>query len=135
MSKSYIVLGLGAALYHDPWNVGQYKWLAEAEALALLEAIKFSIDRGMNSVIFESYSKIVIDVVNSDSVPQNELGDIIYRCKDILATRNGYVVRNVRRQVNKVVYTIYRAALSYPSLHIFSIVSDCLYSLLLNEMT
>lgn len=33
-----------------------------AEALGLLEAVKFSIDRGMNSVIFESDSKIVIDV-------------------------------------------------------------------------
>jgi len=41
----------------------------EAEALGLLEAIKFSIDRGMDLVIFESDSKIVIDVVNSDSVP------------------------------------------------------------------
>jgi len=39
---------------------------AQAEALGLLEAIKFSIDMGMNLVIFESDSKIVIDVVNSD---------------------------------------------------------------------
>jgi ribonuclease HI len=107
---------------------------AEAEALGLLEAIKFSIDSGMNLVIFESDSKIVIDVVNSDSVPQNELGDIVHRCKDLLATHNGYVVRHVRRQANKVAHTIARAALSYPSPHIFSDVPDYLYSLLLNEM-
>jgi len=82
----------------------------------------------MNSVIFESDSKIVIDAVNSELTPHNELGDIINRCKDLLASRNGYLVRHVRRQANKVAHTIARAALSCPN-----DVPDHVYSLLLNE--
>jgi ribonuclease HI len=107
---------------------------AEAEAIELLEAIKYAIERGMSSVIFESDCKIVIDIVLSDLVPPNELGDIIHRCKDLLASHNGYVVRHIRRQANKVAHTITRAALSHPSPHIFIDVPDYLSSLLLNEM-
>lgn len=43
-------------------------------------------------------------------------------------------MRHVRRQANKIADIIARAALSYPSSHIFSDAPDYLYSLLLNEM-
>jgi len=71
---------------------------AQAEVTGLLEAIKFAIDRGMHLVISESDSKIVIDNISLDSTLQNELSDITHRCKDLLATHNGYVVRHVKRQ-------------------------------------
>lgn len=44
---------------------------AEAEALGLHEAIKFSIDKNMSSVIFESDCKIIVDSINYSLVPQN----------------------------------------------------------------
>jgi len=108
---------------------------AEAEALGLLEAIKFAIERDMNSIIFEPNGKIDIDVVNSKLIRHNELGDIINKCKDLLASHNGYVVRHVRRQANKVSHIIIRVVLSYPNPHIFNDVPDYLYFLSLNEMT
>jgi len=77
-------------------------------------------------VILESDSKIVVDNVNYDLVSHNELGDIIHRCKDLLSTRNGYVVRHVRRQASRVAIT--RASLSNHSPCIFNDVPDYLYS-------
>jgi len=109
--------------------------LAKAEALGLFKAVQFAIDKNMFSVVFESDSKFVVDMINSAFVPHNETGDIISRCKDLLAARNNYTVRHIRRQANRVAHTIGRASLSHPSPHIFSDVPDYLYSLIINEMT
>ncbi|XP_024632655.2 uncharacterized protein [Medicago truncatula] len=107
---------------------------AEAEAWGLFEAMKFALDNDMPSVIFESDCKTIVDIVNSHQVPQNELGDIISKCKDLLSSHTGFVVNHVRRQANKVAHSIARASLSHPSPNVLYDVPDYLYSLIINEM-
>jgi len=60
-----------------------------------LEAICFATSQAMPSVIFESGCKLV-DAGNS----QNGMGDVISKYKDLLSSRNNYVVRFVKRQTN-----------------------------------
>ena len=47
-------------------------------------------------------------------MPQNELGDIISKCKDLLSTRTGFGVNHVRQQENKVAHSLARAFVSQP---------------------
>jgi len=96
----------------------------EAEALGLFEAIQFAIDRDMTSVIFEADCKLVVDLVYSPIVPQNEIGDIITSCKHLMSVHNSYVVRHTRRQTNRVAHSIARASLSHPNPYIFDYVPD-----------
>ena len=88
----------------------------------------------MSSVIFESDRKLLIDTINSNSTPNNEFGDIISRCKDLLSSRNNFIVSYVTRQANMIAHNIARASLSHPSPHIFHEVSSTLYLLFCNEM-
>jgi ribonuclease HI len=107
---------------------------SEAESLGLFEAINIAINRHMTSVIFESDCRLLVDTIDSNSTPHNEFGDIISRCKDLLSSRNNFIVSYVRRQANKVVRNIVRASLSHHNPHIFHDVPSCLYLLLFNEM-
>jgi len=106
----------------------------EAEAWGLLEAIKFAVVKDMPYVIFESDCKTIVDIVNSSHLPQNELGDILSTCKDLLSIHTSFIVNFVRRQANEVAHSIARASLSNPSPHVFYDVSPHLYSLIFNEM-
>jgi hypothetical protein len=106
----------------------------EAETLGLYEAIKFAIAQNMSSVIFESDCKIIVDIVNSPQVPNNEISDILARFKDLLLSRNSYIVSHVRRQANKVSHTLTRAFLSHPNPFICHDVPSNLCSLIINEM-
>nr|ABD32681.1 Polynucleotidyl transferase, Ribonuclease H fold [Medicago truncatula] len=51
--------------------------LVEAEAWGLFEAIKFALANDMTFVIFEYDCKVIVDIVNSSQMPQNEIGDIL----------------------------------------------------------
>jgi len=46
----------------------------------------------MKSVIFKSDCKLVVDAIIFTSTPLNEFGDIISRCKTLLASHNNYTV-------------------------------------------
>jgi ribonuclease HI len=106
----------------------------EAEALGLLEAIKLAVERGYQSVTFESDCRFVVEAVNTTQVPQNEVGDIISSCQELLSFHNHFSVKYVRRQANEVAHSIARASLSYPRPHIFNDVPSYLYPLIMNEM-
>jgi len=107
---------------------------SEAEALSLLEALTFPDNQGMEFVIFESDCKLVVDTIISTSTPSNEFGDIIYRCKTLLASHNNYSVFYVRRQANRVAHNIARASLSHPSPYLFFDVPDYVSPLIIAEM-
>lgn len=95
----------------------------EAEAWGLLEAIKFVVDKDTTSVIFESDYKVIVDIMNSSHMPQNELGDILSNCKDLLSIHTSSIMNYVRKQANEVAHSIARASLSNPSPHVFYIQS------------
>ena len=107
---------------------------SEAEAPGLFEVINIAINCHMPSVIFESECRLLVDAINSNYTPNNKFGDIISRCKDLLSSRNNFIVSYVRRHVNKVAHNICRASLSYPNPHIFHVVPYTLYPLFFNEM-
>jgi hypothetical protein len=73
----------------------------------------------MSSVIFESDCKIIVDIINSPQIPNNEIGNFLARCKDILLSHNSFVVSHVRRQPNKVAHTLAKVSLSHPTPLIF----------------
>jgi len=106
----------------------------EVEAWGLLEAIKFAVAKDMSSVIFEFDCKVIVDIVNSSHMPQNELEDILSNCKDLLSIHTSFIVNHVRRQANKIAHSITRASLSNPSPHVFYDVPSHLYSLIFNKM-
>jgi len=83
----------------------------------------------MQSVIFESDCKLLVDAINFNSTLNNEFIVIISRGKDLLSSRNNFIVSYVRRQVN-----IARASLSHLSPHIFHDIPSTLYLLFFNEM-
>jgi hypothetical protein len=73
-SSGQLVLGMSdfASLSSSP---------PEAKRLGLLVAIKLAITRGFPSFMFVLDCKLVVDAVNSSQIAQNEVGDIISRCK------------------------------------------------------
>ena len=89
----------------------------EAEAWGLLEAIKFVVVKDISYVIFESDCKVIVDIVNSSHLPQNELGDILSTCKDLISIHTSFIVNFVKRQANEVAHSIARASLSNPRPH------------------
>jgi ribonuclease HI len=107
----------------------------EAEALGLLEAIKLAAARGYHSVTFESDCRFVVDAVNTTQVPQNEVGDIISSCQELLSFHSHFYVKYVRRQANEVAHSIARASLSHPRPYIFNDVPSYLFPLIMNEMS
>ena len=107
---------------------------SEVEALSILEALTFAANQGMESVIFESDCKLVVDVVISTSTPFNEFGDIISRFNTLLASHSNYFVFYVRRKANRVAHNIARASLSHPSPYLFYVVPDYLSPLIIVEM-
>jgi hypothetical protein len=69
-----------------------------------------------------------VNVLYSTTTPLNEFGDFVIQCKNILSSNHDFVVLFVRRQVNKVVYSIARAALSHPRPFVFHVVPTIVYS-------
>jgi len=106
----------------------------EAEAIGLLESIKMAISKAFHHVMFETDSKILVDLLKSTNPPINEIGDLVSECKTLLLSNPDYVVSFVRKQANKVAHSIARATLSHPSPHVFREAPTTLYSLILNEM-
>jgi hypothetical protein len=90
-------------------------------------ALTFAVNQGMESVIFESDCKLVVDATISTSSPLNEFGDIISRCKTLLPSHSNYYVSYVRRQANRVAHNIARAAPTFSMMYL----TTCLRLLLL----
>ena len=101
----------------------------EAEAIGLLESMKLAISKAFHHVIFETDSKILVDLLKSTTPSINEIGDLVSECKTMLLNNSDYVVSFVRGQANRVAHNIDRATLSHPSPHVFSDVPTSLYSL------
>jgi len=93
-----------------------------------------AISKAFHHVMFETDSKILVDLLKSTNPPINEIGDLVSECKTLLLSNPDYVVSFVRKQANKVAHSIARATLSHPSPHVFREAPTTLYSLILNEM-
>jgi len=105
---------------------------SEAEALSLLEALTFADNQGMESVIFESDCKLVVDAIISTSAPLNECGDTISRCKTLLAFHSNYCVFYVKRQINKIAHNIARTSLTHHSSYLLCDIPNYFSPLIIN---
>jgi ribonuclease HI len=83
--------------------------------MGLLEAIKTAITNGLQGVLFETDSRLVVTTLNTSNIPLNEFGNLVIQCKILLLNNPDFIVSFVRRQTNKVAYSIARVALSHPS--------------------
>lgn len=52
----------------------------------MLQAMKWVINLGLNNIIFEGDSKIVVDTLNSGKKMTTEFGAIITHCKKLLGS-------------------------------------------------
>jgi len=112
-SEGELLLGK-SAIIHSSLSV------LEAEAIALLEAMKLSISSRFHHVYYETDSKILTKAILSNTIHHNEFGDLVAQCRNLLITNSGFKVSFIRRQANRVAHSIARASLTHPSPYIFN---------------
>ncbi|CAN1773424.1 hypothetical protein LINPERHAP1_LOCUS12493 [Linum perenne] len=84
----------------------------EGEGMALLEAPMEMEIEGMDVVSFETDAQTVVTALQSDVDDRSEFGDIIQRCKDVLAGQVHFSVQFARRSQNRVAHDIARRSCS-----------------------
>lgn len=82
----------------------------EAEAICLHEALNWVISLSMERVIFETDAKAVLDAISTSKRNLTEFGFLISSCQSILHTNESFQVCFVRRQANKVIHALAKAA-------------------------
>ncbi|CAN1135745.1 hypothetical protein LINPERHAP2_LOCUS9035 [Linum perenne] len=70
---------------------------------------------GMDVVSFETDAQTVVTALQSDVDDRSEFGDIIQRCKDVLAGQVHFSVQFARRSQNRVAHDIARRSCSSTS--------------------
>jgi ribonuclease HI len=117
----------GTNIVNTPFSV------LEGEAMALVEAMKEVIQRGLQYVVFESDSKTVVDAISSHQSGVSEFSLLISYIQSLLTMHNYFEVKYVRRQANKVAHHLARAAFSMSRRRIFDSIPPCIDSYLQNE--
>jgi len=105
------------------------------EALGLHAALQWLSDMQMDSVDFETDSKLTVDAFLATRNDLSEFGCIISSCRSLF--RNLYSnsrVEFVRRQANAVAHALARAATSSASPAIYFDIPTCIETILINEM-
>jgi len=69
----------------------------EAETIGLLECLKMAISKDLRHVVFETYSKLLIDLLGNTTLSLNEIGYLVSECKTLLLSNPYYVVSFVSR--------------------------------------
>ncbi|CAN1145073.1 hypothetical protein LINPERHAP2_LOCUS14489 [Linum perenne] len=86
---------------------------AEGEGLALLNAMRRMEEDGFERVVFESDAEVVTKAIQQGAESRSEFGEIIDRCREVLARNAGYYVQFVRRVQNKVAHELARRSCSF----------------------
>lgn len=102
--------------------------------MGLLLDINWAVETGLDNVIFELDSKLVVDSVTKPSLDHSEYGAIIQDVINILATKPNFKVEFVKHQANLVAHKIVRAAICYAGCHIFSCIPSCVDSLEMQQV-
>ncbi|PNY08681.1 BZIP-like protein [Trifolium pratense] len=98
----------------------------EGEAAALPEAMQFARTSGRHNVI---------DAMSLNYAGVSEFSMLISSIKNLLNLCPNFEVKFVRRQTNMVAQTLVKAAICYPSHHVFEFIPLCIESMVNNEMT
>ena len=109
--------------------------VTKGEAIGLLYAIRRAKEQNLNNVISELDSKRVVDSFHSTRNDVSDLGTIIRECRTTVSSffTKSRIEFN-RRQTNEVAHRHARAATLYASIHLFTVLPDCIQDVLINEM-
>ncbi|WOG81201.1 hypothetical protein DCAR_0100346 [Daucus carota subsp. sativus] len=80
----------------------------EAEAIGILEALSWVMDRTDSKVCIESDSLTAVQAINRGIPYQLELGHIFDECRLRLTSRSSLSLNHVRRLANRVAHTVAR---------------------------
>ncbi|XP_024640655.1 uncharacterized protein [Medicago truncatula] len=107
----------------------------EGEALGLWHAMSWALSSGFHNVIFETDSKMLVDVVHSDNAGISEFYVIVSKIRGLLALHYNFEVKFVRRQANMVAHTLANVAILNASRHIYDYAPLCIQHYLRNDMS
>ncbi|CAN1135311.1 hypothetical protein LINPERPRIM_LOCUS15620 [Linum perenne] len=108
--------GIGICLRNSLGQLLGYRMLtingglsvAEGEGFALLEAMNWCQQMGLQNVHFESDAKLVLDKLHSQEPDSTELRDLMNRCRRLLSTHPSFKATFVRRSSNRTAHTLAR---------------------------
>ncbi|CAN1143796.1 hypothetical protein LINPERHAP2_LOCUS13779 [Linum perenne] len=80
----------------------------EAEAYALLQALRWVEELDIQRVMFECDAKEVVDGIRDRGADETEFGDLIHSCISILDRHPEFSVVHVRRSGNTAAHTLAR---------------------------
>ncbi|KAF5454421.1 hypothetical protein F2P56_024088 [Juglans regia] len=111
-------LGLVTATLRSPCNSFPDPLLGEA--LAALRSVQFGINLGLENVIFEGDSKLVVHGITSGAEDWSTVGLIYQDIKKLLGNYNSWSIRHVSRQANSVAHCLAKSSLdlSEDSIHV-----------------
>jgi hypothetical protein len=93
------------------------------------------VSLGYHKVFLEMDCKMVVDDVNNMKANHSQYGSIIQDCRTLLRNYNDFIVVFTRRQVSGNAHTLAKTALSHASRNIFYIISNCIATIIINEMS
>ncbi|CAN1181863.1 hypothetical protein LINPERHAP2_LOCUS35670 [Linum perenne] len=62
----------------------------EVEGFPLLEALRWVIELEKDQVMFECDAKELVDCLKGDVIDHTKFGELVRRCKDLLASREWF---------------------------------------------
>ncbi|CAN1308443.1 hypothetical protein LINPERPRIM_LOCUS27396 [Linum perenne] len=87
----------------------------EAEAYALLQALRWVEELDIRRVVFECDAKEVVGDIRDRGADETEFGDLIHSCISILDRHPEFVVVHVRRSSNAAAHTLARQSCLFVS--------------------
>jgi hypothetical protein len=97
--------------------------------------MRVTLARGWSNIIFESDSKVVIDVVLSKHQGNSEWSSLISSIKLLLQNHSNFEVKFTKRLANMVAHSLAMAACSWSRRMFFHNVPLCIEPIIINEMS
>ncbi|CAN1147432.1 Putative ribonuclease H protein At1g65750 [Linum perenne] len=115
------LIGVGACLRNNHGQLLGFRMstkraglsIAECEALALLEAMGWAQQQGLQDVNFESDAKTIVDSLKNADSNYTELRDLLKKCKLMLTACPNFSVTHITRDSNSAAHTLARFSCNY----------------------
>ncbi|GMP21826.1 hypothetical protein CsSME_00000097 [Camellia sinensis var. sinensis] len=80
------------------------------EAFAALVAIQFTLDLGLNNIVFEGDSLMIVRAFHSGSKSLASFGHFVEQAKSLLPEFHSWAIQHVKRERNSVAHCLARMA-------------------------
>jgi ribonuclease HI len=108
--------------------------ISEAEALGVLEALRWIQHEQMRDVQLETDCLQIIHALQSKSRNNTEFGIVINLCRSLLNLIPNCKVSHIRRQANRVAHSLAQATRLFASPQIFNHCPPCIETIIMNEI-